>query len=324
MLQRFKRRSALLLPVLASLTLFGGGLTALALMYNLEANASDNSLEAVERRGYLRVGVDASIGGAYMFWNPTTEYYDGFEWDIAQQLAQQLGVQVRPVNIPWTDQLEALRRNRVDLVLSARERGSIANREFTDSQAYYRSPQRLLVRTEDAQKLTSLRSLVGKRLGVVADSGGAAVVETYNRNRGNAVRLFSSRDMERLLRLLTNRRIDAILIDEPVAAWQVQQSQGQRGARLAMVGRPLLPVDLVGVLESKDQALKAAVDRAIDRMRQVGTLKSILQQWNLWDSTSSTAPSESSAGSRNLTSLTTMPSWDFQSHRILLVSVNVT
>ncbi len=309
MLRRSRRRSTLLVSALASLLLLGGGGLLVANLSRPSSSASgDSSLEAVQQRGYLRVAVDASVGGAYLFWNPKTEYYDGFELDLARQLAQQLGVEVRPVNIPWNDQLEALRRDRVDLVLSARERGSTADDRFVDSRIYYRSPQRLLVRSENTQNLTSLRHLVGRRVGVVTDSGGAAVIETYNRSRGNAVRLFSSRDTERLLKQLVGRRIDAVLIDEPVAAWQVRNSREQGGGELAMVGRPLLPSELVGVLESKDRTLKEAVDQAITRMQQVGTLEAILQKWNLWDSTSPAAPSGSNVGSRSSNSLTITPS----------------
>jgi ABC-type amino acid transport substrate-binding protein len=36
---------------------------------------------------------------------------------------------------------------------------------------------------QNAAKISTLRDLIGKRVGVVANSGGAAVVETYNKNR---------------------------------------------------------------------------------------------------------------------------------------------
>jgi polar amino acid transport system substrate-binding protein len=88
---------------------------------------------------------------------------------------------------------------------------------------YYLSSQRILVR-QDAAKISTLHDLIGKRVGVVANSGGAAVVETYNKNRGSPIRLFSSRDIKRMLSLLSDRQLDPMLLDDPVALWQMEKN----------------------------------------------------------------------------------------------------
>jgi polar amino acid transport system substrate-binding protein len=243
---------------------------------------ADNSFANVVRRGHLRVGIDASVGGAYMFWNPKTQYYDGFEWEIAREIAAKLNLELRPINIPWNGQPEQLAGRQIDLILSAREQSGLDSGRYKDrfveTVPYYLSSQRILAR-KDSSKIATLRDLIGKRVGVVANSGGAAVIETYNKNRGNAIRVFSSRDLNRVLAKLRDRQLDAMLLDEPVAIWQVTNDSS-----LTVVGEPFLPIGLVAILNKGDRSLYKAVDRAIDRIKQEGKLEAILRRWKLWDS----------------------------------------
>lgn len=244
--------------------------------------ADDSSLAIVTRRGHLRVGMDASLGGPYMFWNSKTQFYDGFEMEIIREIAARLNIEPRPINIPWTTQPENLASRQVDMLLSAREEGALesgnTNGKFIESAAYYRSSQRLLIRSDGTQ-IKSLRDMIGKRVGVVANSGGAAIAETYNKNRGNAIRLFSSRDLDRMVIQLRDRQLDAMILDEPIAVWQVQNNPN-----FIIVGEPLIPLRLVAMINKDDLSLKKAVDQALKDMRQDGKLEQILKRWNLWES----------------------------------------
>jgi ABC-type amino acid transport substrate-binding protein len=242
----------------------------------------------VMRRGHLRVGMDASLGGPYMFWNAKTQFYDGFELEIIQEIAARLNIEPRPINIPWITQPENLASRQVDILLSAREEGALESGEtkgkFIESNAYYRSSQRLLIRADGTQ-IKSLRDMIGKRVGVVANSGGAAITETYNKNRGNAIRLFSSRDLDRMVIQLRDRQLDAMILDEPIAVWQARNNPN-----FIIVGDPLIPIRLVALLNKDDLSLKKAVDQSITDMRQDGKLEQILKRWNLWESQKTLKP----------------------------------
>jgi len=244
--------------------------------------AEDSSLGIVMRRGHLRVGIDAAIGGPYMFWNSKTQFYDGFELEIIQEIATRLNIEPRPINIPWTTQPENLASRQVDILLSAREEGALESGDskgkFIETIPYYRSAQRLLIRADGTQ-IKSLRDLIGKRVGVVANSGGAAIAETYNKNRGNAIRLFSSRDLDRMVIQLRERQLDAMILDEPVAVWQVRNNPN-----FIIVGEPLISIRLAAIINKDDVSLKKAVDKALTEMLQDGKLEQILKRWNLWES----------------------------------------
>ncbi|MDX2254469.1 MAG: ABC transporter substrate-binding protein [Pseudanabaenaceae cyanobacterium bins.39] len=269
---------------LTSLALITGLYTGSGLVNSLVSEpvqAQDSSLGIVMRRGHLRVGIDAAIGGPYMFWNPKTQYYDGFELEIIKEIAARLNIEARPFNIPWASQPDNLASRQVDIILSAREEGDLSSGDtkgkFIESVPYYRNAQRILVRA-DGRPIRSLRDLIGKRVGVVANSGGAAIAETYNKNRGNAIRLFASRDLDRMIIQLRDRQLDAMILDEPVAVWQIRNNPN-----FTMVGEPLIPIRLVAIINKDDVSLKKAIDKALTEMRQEGKLEEILRRWNLWE-----------------------------------------
>ncbi len=275
------RRYASPWKALFSSLILSTGIFAGALLHrSIPVACADGSLANVTRRGHLRVGIDASLGGTYMFWNPKTQYYDGFEWEIAQKIAEKMKLELHPINIPWGVQPERLAARQIDLILSAREQGGLDRSDygtrFIETVPYYRSSQRILVH-QDAAKISTLRELTGKRVGVVASSGGAAVVETYNKNRGSAIRVFSSRDINRMLSQLSDRTLDAMLLDEPVAIWQIE-----RHPNLTVVGEPFLPIALVAIVNKDDESLYKAVNQAIAQIRYEGKLEAILRRWKLW------------------------------------------
>lgn len=269
--------------------------------------AEDSSLGIVMRRGHLRVGIDAAIGGPYMFWNGKTQFYDGFEMEIIQEIASRLKIEPRPINIPWATQPENLASRQVDVLLSAREEGALESGstqgKFIETVPYYRNAQRVLIRSDGTQ-IRSLRDMIGKRVGVVANSGGAAIAETYNKNRGNALRLFSSRDLDRMLIQLRDRQLDAMILDEPVAVWQVRNNPN-----FIIVGEPMIPIRLVAIVNKDDVSLKKAIDQALTEMRQEGKLEQILKKWNLWESQTTL---KSTRGLPNMVLAIIMPSSVYQ------------
>lgn len=241
---------------------------------------ADNSLSRVLRQNQLRVGVDPSIGAPYLFWNQRTRNLDGFEWEIARELATQLKVDIRPVSSKWAEQPQDLRQQKFDVIISTREQGNV-DRQLFGEIPYYRSSQRFLVRSTD-RGINNFRDLIGKRVGVIPGSGGSALVDTYNKNRGNAIQVFSSTELGRMVQQLQNRQLDALILDEPLAVWTARQ-----GSNLRVAGQPLLAVNLVVVTNQEDQSLHRSIDRALAEMRQNGKLEQILRRWQLWQ----TAPS---------------------------------
>ena len=78
---------------------------------------------------------------------------------------------------------------------------------------------------------------------------------------------------------LRDRQLDAMIVDEPVAVWQIRNNPN-----FIIVGEPLIPIRLVAIVNKDDVSLKKAVDKVLTEMRQEGKLEQILKRWNLWES----------------------------------------
>jgi polar amino acid transport system substrate-binding protein len=213
--------------------------------------------------------------------DPVSQSYSGFEWDILQALGEVLAVRVDPVYVPWDLQLQALQAGEIDLIWGAREPDGLDPEAFGVTDPYYFSPQRLVIPAGLVDPPERLSQLFGQRVGIVVNSTGAALLETYNRNRGNAIRLFGSSNPERLFDQLRGGQLDAVVIDQPVAVVAVMEAQ----LDLQMVGPPLLARPLVGVVASDHASVKQAIDQGILTLRQGGKLRQILEDWQLWDTT---------------------------------------
>lgn len=239
----------------------------------------DNSWQQISRRGRLRVGLDPSLGRAYLYVDPESETYAGFEWEMIQALAQHLDIELDPVYVPWSLQEEALRQGEVDLIWGGRE-GLGVPADLVATRPYFLSPQRLVVLADQGDAPERLSQLFGLKVGVVIDSTGAALLETYNRSRGNAIRLFATSDPQRLFDQLRSGQLDAVVVDQPVAV----VAMAEAGVPLQMRGPALVPIPLVGMVLGDHLSLKQAVDGALVDLQQNGTLQRILEDWQLWDS----------------------------------------
>ena len=96
------------------------GLTCAISLLILVSRARADTLDEVNQRGALRWGGDASGGGPYIFQGPDNQL-TGFEFELAQYLADQLGVRSEYVNWEWEMLPQILDRGTIDVVLNGYE-----------------------------------------------------------------------------------------------------------------------------------------------------------------------------------------------------------
>jgi ABC-type amino acid transport substrate-binding protein len=240
----------------------------------------------IERQGKIRVGMDPSVGEGYLYADPEKRTYTGFEWDILQAIAAELGVELQPVYIPWSQQLESLGQYEVDLIFGGREAHQLELEGYLITQPYFLSPQRLVISADTSDPPERLAQLFGRKVGIVVSSTGAALLETYNHSRGNPIRLFATSHPERLFNQLRSGQLDAVVVDQPVAVAALAEA----GPPLRFSGPPLFPQPLVGVVAPDQLTLLNMLNQAITSLKGNGTLKQILEEWQLWDPTLNSPP----------------------------------
>lgn len=252
----FVRRATLLLLILAAFSL-----------------AHADTLQQIQKAGVLKWGADAEGGAPYVFPDPQQpEHLIGFEVEIADALARNLGVRAQMVQNQWDALVPALQRGNFDIVLNGLEITDEHRQQIAISIPYYVYTQQIVTR-KDNDSLTNLASLKGKAVGTLS----ASVAERLLRKAGGAdVRVYPGQVEP--FRDLDNVRIDAVMLDLPITVYYLTKEPN-----LKRSGEPFAPGYYGIGVRKEDETLLLALNKAIAELQADGTLEKIYRRWNLWD-----------------------------------------
>lgn len=213
--------------------------------------------------------------GAYPA-NPPWEYktetgdFEGFEVDVAREVAKRLGMEVTFQDLGFQALFAATSSGRIDFAISSisitNER--LQNQSFT--QPYYDSDGTIVGR-EDS-KVTTLEELEGKTIGVVAATTGEAWAKENAEKYGIAdIRSYSAQQ--------------DLLLD--VRAGRLEGGAGEiAGFQYAMTQVPGLKIlvriptgERFAMMTRKDHPLLEKANEAISAMKEDGTMAAIHKTW---------------------------------------------
>src|SRR2546421_3037372 len=220
----------------------------------------------------LRCGADPSGGAPYVFNDPNhPDQYIGYEKEMVDALAEAMGRKPEFVPSDWETLVSALQRGSFDVIVNGLEPTADRAKQIQFSKPYYIFQLALTVRKGEGR----INSLADCRDRVVGTLGNTAASRLLQKEgvpmRGYAEPLTAYRDLEL-------KRIDAVLMDVPAEVFYASKS-----ATMKRAGEPFFRGTYNIGLRKGDDALKAEVDPAIDRVIRDGTLEQILRKWNLWN-----------------------------------------
>ncbi len=252
-----------------------------------EATISSNGLLTP---GTLAWGAEAISGAPYVFYDPVNpNQLIGFEVEIADAIAQLMGVQAVFVATAYDQLTAALAANRFDMILNGWE--ITADRERTQlfSQPYYRYGQQIVVRADDerfsqytAESEVTLANLAGMTVGTGI---GYKAQEILERDPNIKTRAY---DGNLPFDDLAQGRIDAIMLDFPIVAYYILGSGpgGTVNPALRPIGKPIFLNNYVIAFNAnnpKAPTLKTEVNQALEILKTDGTLRQIYERWKMWN-----------------------------------------
>jgi polar amino acid transport system substrate-binding protein len=240
---------------------------ALALLCLLLAPATAARAQAV-----LRWGADPSGGAPYVFSDPAhPDRYVGYELEMVEALAAAMNR--KPVFVPtdWETIVTSLQRGEFDVVVNGLEPTEDRARVILFSKPYYVFQLQLTVRKNET-RINSLEDCRKLTVGTLGNTAASRLLEKEGINfKGYADPVGAYRDLEL-------GRVDAVLMDVPMEAFYARPNP-----RLKPAGEPFMKGFYVVGLRKGDDALKAEVDAAIEKIIGDGTLERILRKWKLWN-----------------------------------------
>ena len=224
-------------------------------------------LDSVKQRGTLRVAVE----GTY----PPFNYKDngqltGFDVEIAQALAQKLGVKADFTTTEWSGILAGLQAGKYDVIVN--QVGITAKRQetFDFSDPYVLSQAQLVVRKDESRKLDTLDDLKGKKVGVGQGTNFADMLRAVN---GIDVKTYPGE--QEYLQDLSLGRVDAALNDTLMIPYLIKKTN-----------LPLKPGAAVGEASpngipfvKNNPKFKAALNKALADLKADGTYARISNKW---------------------------------------------
>ncbi|WP_216364927.1 transporter substrate-binding domain-containing protein [Paenibacillus sp. BIHB 4019] len=237
-----------------------------------EATASSNLLEQVKQAGVLKVGLMGTYA-PYNFLNENKEM-DGFDADIAKEIAKRLGVKAEFVAQEFSGMIAGLQAKKFDVVISQMTITDERKEQMDFTEPYITNSVKIIV-AEKNDTITKLADFKGKNIGV----GLGTNDETYLRKTvlpevGNfTIKTYD--DVITSLQDLNAGRIDATINN----MYALKPIVEKNGFKIKAVGDPIKS-DNAGIAVRKDNPeFRDALNEALKAMKADGTYKTIFVKW---------------------------------------------
>ena len=232
-----------------------------------------NNIEKIQERGHLLWGSDAEGGAPYIFPDPKTpSEMVGFEVDLAEEIAKELGVKARQAQNAWDSLIPALMRGDSDIAMNGIEITPQREKEVLFSRPYYVYTEQLVVR-KDEEAIKSVNDLKDKKVGTLS---GTVAQDILMKMGGVDVKIYAGQ-VEPYEDLAIGR-LDAVLLDLPIAAYYAKPNP-----KLKYAGQPVGEGFYAIAIRKGDEELKARIDNILERLVSTGRLKEIYVKWDLWN-----------------------------------------
>lgn len=234
---------------------------------------AENALRDIKKRGYILWGGDAEGGAPYVFPDPKEpSKLIGFEVDLAVAIAEELGVKEKFYQNDWDNLVPALNRKNFDIILNGLEITPLRKNSISFTMPYYIYSEQLMVR-KDEKNIKSINDIAGKRVGTLQASVAMEILAGLK-----GVQIVNYKGVVEPYHDLVNGRIDAVFLDLPMAAFY-----GKPNPRLKYAGEPVGEGYYAIGVRKDERELLQELNRAINNLITTGKLKSIYEEWGLWN-----------------------------------------
>lgn len=233
-----------------------------------QAYAADD-LQKIKDSGSIKVGLE----GTYPPFNFQDESgkLAGFEVDLSEALAKELGVKVSFQPTKWDGILASLESGRIDIVVNQVTISDERKKKYDFSTPYTVSGIQALTRKSDAASVKTAADLAGKKVGV----GLGTNYEQWLKENVPQADIRTYDDDPTKFQDLNVGRIDVVLVDR-LAAFEMVAKTGER---MAVADDAFSRQESGIALRKGNPELLAAINKAIEKLRGDGTLKQLSEKW---------------------------------------------
>ncbi|MCQ9154417.1 ABC transporter permease subunit [Acidomonas methanolica] len=225
-----------------------------------------------DEAGVLTWASDGQANVPFTFHDPEdANHMEGFEHDIVAALAERLGERPKLTQNDWEGLIPGLQRGLYQMVIDGVEPTREHKAAVLFSRPYYITSNRIVLRRDQAG-LDSFDALKGHTVGTIKDTSAERVLSG---EKSITIRAYD--EESNAFSDLRNGRLDALLLDQPIALYY-----GGVSPEFKLAGGPVGRTEYAIAFAAGNTAERDRVNTALDAIIADGTLHRILARWNLW------------------------------------------
>lgn len=234
-------------------------------------------VRTIQAEPVLRWGADTNSNAPYTFYNGQNKL-TGYEYEIINAVARQMGRTARFVQNDWDGLIPGLGRGLYDCVICGVEITPDRVQEVLFSRPYYLTFNQFVSR-KGATPIRSLKQLSGEHIGTL---GQTAALRMLEETGGIAVKIY---DQEvNAYQDVATGRIFGVLLDYPIAKYYAEPNP-----ELQLNGPPLGEISYGIAIAKGNAELCKEINAALGAVIASGELRQILSRWDLWTKANSIA-----------------------------------
>ena len=235
--------------------------------------AAAKSPEEIKERNVLRVGT----AGDYQpmsYLDPDTGKYVGFDAELAEDLAQALGVELEYVETSWPTLMADTLAGKFDLAICGITITDARKEQALMSEGYFGNGKTVLCRAEDADKYVSLEAINRPEVRVMENPGG--LNEKFARENLPDASITIHNVNQEIPGLVATGEADVMITEIMEAGYYVSQDN-----RLAapLIFEPFTHGQLGVMMPKGSEALLAYVNAFLEAEKKAGRIEALGEQY---------------------------------------------
>lgn len=241
---------------------------------NKKSDDKDTSLEYIEKNGKLILGLDDSFPP--MGYRDDADNIVGFDIDLAEAVAKELGVELVLQPIQWTAKEQELQTKNIDCIWNGFSVTEERLAQLTLSIPYMENTIAMVV--VKGSDIKNKADMAGKRMAV---QGGSSAEEALNSDENKDFRESlgevngSFKDYVTALMDLETGNSDAVLMDSVVAHYMINEA----GKDFVVLDDSLVAEEYAIGFRKGEEALANAINKALRDLKADGTVETISNKW---------------------------------------------
>lgn len=246
----------------------------LMMVFVVACSGSNGDSEVSGENGETKDNVKEDFVFASSGLYPPFNYSDndklvGFDVEIGTAIAEELGMNPKPVTNPWQTIIAALKADKFDAIIGSMAITEERLKEVNFTDPYYESGAQIFV-SEDNDELKEIKDLHGKKIGVVVSS----TFEENAKEFTDDITTYDS-DVTALQDLTVKGRLDAVITDQLVGMYAINQNN----LPIKLIDEPIY-LDQMGIaIKKEDEELLEKVNNALKTIIENGTYAEISEKY---------------------------------------------